>query len=55
MSKKKKDNGSRPDRRAPPLQGVSVAELLGRIIITWNNLEAACRDLLCFLCGHPPA
>lgn len=54
MSKKRKDNGSRPDRRTPLLRDVSIAELLGRIIITWNNLEASCRSLLSFLCDHPP-
>ena len=44
----------RPSRRLYALDDISIEELLGRIIITWNNFEAMCRDLLCDLCGNPP-
>jgi len=47
-----KGNG-RPARRVLPLDDVSIEELLGRIIINWNNFEALCRSLLCHLCGSP--
>ncbi|WP_165220016.1 hypothetical protein [Affinirhizobium pseudoryzae] len=48
------NDDSRPVRRAISLEETSVEELLGRIIINWNNFEAICRELLCQLCGRPP-
>lgn len=45
---------ARPERRALPLDQVSIEELLGQIVINWNNFEGLCRILLCHLCGAPP-
>lgn len=46
--------GSRPDRRVPYLGEVSIEALLGSVVISWNNFEALCRELLKELSGNAP-